>query len=112
MSHHNGSHNDKTKKSVQYDSFFSTWVTNPFNIFKLKKKFFCRLIENSRYCNLPSVLCIKRVIIQTSKVLWLKILFHFLSFDSLSIQCSARWYGGGMHHKLRVYTGCWWASKH
>jgi len=68
MSHHNGSHNDKTKKSVQYDSFFSTQVTNPFNIFKLKKKFFCRLIENSKYCNLPSVLCVKSVDYSNAKI--------------------------------------------
>jgi len=30
-----------------------------------------------------------------SKVLRLKILFQFLSFELLSIQCSDRWYGRG-----------------
>jgi len=59
-------------------------------ILSLKQHFSCRLIENSRYCNLPSVLCVKRVIIQMSKVLRLKILFQFLSFELLSIQCSDR----------------------
>ena len=104
MSHHNSSHNDKTKMSVQYHSFFSTLVTNPFNIFKLKKNSFVRSLKIQDIVIYPQCYASKGLLFKCQKCCGIKSYFNFY----LLIHYLYNAVKGDMEEGCITNWGCTW----